>query len=284
MQFIDVKTDFAFKKIFSNLESKDILINFLNAMLDFKKSPIVDLIIVNPYKISNKIKGNSLHVKANLKNNTIVNIDIQVLNLFKFGKLVLSNWAKSYSMQLEHSNSYHELNPLIVLTISNSIIFKNETLKSVVISHFEILEKQHQIPYLEHDFELVFVELPKFVQTDNELSSIRDKWLFFLKNAGNLQYIPDSLVSEETIKEAFKLADNSNLTLDELEIQETQLRCLNDQLQQEKQEALEKTENIAKEAAKATKLQIAKQMLQANVDIALIRQVLEAAEIEDLSD
>ncbi len=31
MSFIDVRTDFAFKKVFGSEESKDILISFLNA-------------------------------------------------------------------------------------------------------------------------------------------------------------------------------------------------------------------------------------------------------------
>jgi predicted transposase/invertase (TIGR01784 family) len=325
MQFIDVKTDFAFKKVFGSLESKDILINFLNAMLDFKENPIVDLTIVNPYQIptTNRLKKSSLHVKANLENDTIVIIDIQVLNIFRFGKLVLSNWAKSYSMQLEQS-SHYELNPVIVLTISDFILFKNKALKSVVISRFDILEKQHHVAYLEQDFELVFVELPKFDQSDTDLISTRDKWLYFLKYAGNLKSLPESLASEEAIQAAFKFADRSCFTVDELEIQETQLRCFNDQqlilarseeaeakialaqksaaeilaklkhiqeekqvLEAEKQAALakaEQAENTAKEAAQATKLQIAKQMLQANVDIALIRQVLEDAELENLND
>ncbi|MCC7429437.1 PD-(D/E)XK nuclease family transposase, partial [bacterium] len=36
MQFINPKTDFAFKKIFGSLESKEILISFLNAILQPK--------------------------------------------------------------------------------------------------------------------------------------------------------------------------------------------------------------------------------------------------------
>jgi len=51
MQFIDVKKDFAFQQIFGSEESKDILISFLNAILDFGDNPIVDLTIINPYQI-----------------------------------------------------------------------------------------------------------------------------------------------------------------------------------------------------------------------------------------
>ncbi|MEW6606702.1 MAG: PD-(D/E)XK nuclease family transposase, partial [bacterium] len=36
MQFLDVKTDFAFKKVFGSKQSKDILINFINSVVKFK--------------------------------------------------------------------------------------------------------------------------------------------------------------------------------------------------------------------------------------------------------
>ena len=36
MQFVDVKTDIAFKKIFGNEQHKEILIGFLNAVLDLQ--------------------------------------------------------------------------------------------------------------------------------------------------------------------------------------------------------------------------------------------------------
>ncbi len=35
MKFLDVKTDYAFKKVFGSDNSKDILISFLNALVEF---------------------------------------------------------------------------------------------------------------------------------------------------------------------------------------------------------------------------------------------------------
>ncbi len=51
MQFLDVKTDFAFKKVFGSEQSKEILIDFLNAIIDFENATITDLTIVDPYQI-----------------------------------------------------------------------------------------------------------------------------------------------------------------------------------------------------------------------------------------
>ncbi|MBW6453363.1 MAG: Rpn family recombination-promoting nuclease/putative transposase, partial [Methyloprofundus sp.] len=50
MKFLDVKTDFAFKKVFGSADSKDLLISFLNAVIEFdSKQIITDLTIVDPY-------------------------------------------------------------------------------------------------------------------------------------------------------------------------------------------------------------------------------------------
>ncbi|OAD20859.1 hypothetical protein THIOM_003412 [Candidatus Thiomargarita nelsonii] len=66
MPFLDVKTDFAFKKVFGSPASKDVLISFLNAVLDFGDNPIADLTIVNPYQMPlvSGLKDTYVDVKA----------------------------------------------------------------------------------------------------------------------------------------------------------------------------------------------------------------------------
>jgi len=335
MQFIDVKTDFAFKKVFGSPASKDILISFLNATLDFGNNPIIDLNIMNPYQIPMVmgLKDTYVDVKAKLKNGTMVIIEMQVLNQTGFGKRILSNWAKAYSTQLDKGDKYEKLKPVIALTITDFILFENPQLESAVITYFGVLEKNHKLPYLEDDFELVFIELPKFEKTESQLSSITDKWIYFLKHAGNLDSIPQILGSEQAISHALSIANASSLTVEESDVQEGKLRWLADHraslervLQAEagervalakeraalaekraalkkaekaaleRQAALEKAEIAASErqaalekaenAENSARLEMAKKMLQAGVDIALIQQVtgLDEVSINKLKD
>ena len=52
MDFLDVKTDYAFKKVFASDKSKHVLISFLNSMIDFEDdAKVKDLTIVNPYQM-----------------------------------------------------------------------------------------------------------------------------------------------------------------------------------------------------------------------------------------
>jgi len=118
MNFLDVKTDYAFKKVFGSENSKEILISFLNAIIyDDSKNKIKDLTIVDPYNIPmiKGVKDTLVDVKAILDDDTKVIIEMQVLNHSGFEKRVLYNAAKNYSIQLDKSEAYHLLNPVIAL-------------------------------------------------------------------------------------------------------------------------------------------------------------------------
>ena len=216
MNFLDIKTDFAFKKVFGSEGSKDLLISFLNSVIEFdQQQTITDLTIVDPYSIPllKGMKDTFVDVKAELSDNTRVIIEMQVLNHEGFEKRVLYNAAKNYSLQLKKGDSYHLLNPVIALTITDFILFKNS---DELINRFKLLEKNHFSQYSD-DIELIFIELPKFNKTEQELISIQDKWVYFIKNAGNLDYMPKNLNQE--LEKAFSIANEANLSEEELELQ-----------------------------------------------------------------
>jgi len=216
MKFLDVKTDFAFKKVFGSADSKDLLINFLNSVIEFEnKRTITDLTIVDPYNIPmlKGMKDTFVDVKAQLNDGSRVIIEMQVLNHEGFEKRVLYNAAKNYSIQLTKGDAYHLLNPVIALTITDFILFDSSP---ELINNFKLLEKKQFIEYSD-DIELVFIELPKFIKTEAELVSVQDKWLYFIKNAGDLDYIPHNL--DQELEKAFSIANEANLSAEELELQ-----------------------------------------------------------------
>ena len=224
--FINPKTDFAFKRIFGSQQSTDILISFLNAILYQGEETIVDLEIIDPYQ-SSRIKGlkdSFLDVRAKLNNQTTVIIEMQVLNVVGFEKRVLYNAAKFYATQLNIGSSYTLLNPVIALTI---VDFEMFPMSSKVISTFTMRERDEMTSYCD-DIELVFIELPKFKKTLETLDSLSDKWIYFLSNANELQSVPSTMDAEPAIQHAFRVAEQSQLSRDELEILERQSMVLND--------------------------------------------------------
>jgi predicted transposase/invertase (TIGR01784 family) len=67
LQFADVKTDIAFRKIFGNEPHKEILIGFLNAVLDFQgERRIREIALKNPWQAPDLplLKETILDIKA----------------------------------------------------------------------------------------------------------------------------------------------------------------------------------------------------------------------------
>jgi predicted transposase/invertase (TIGR01784 family) len=224
--YINPKTDFAFKKIFGSKKSKDILISFLNAILYQERPIIKDLEILDPYQAP-RIKGmkdSYLDVKATLTTNTTVIIEMQVLNVLGFEKRVLYNAAKAFSTQLNVGEDYTLLNPVIALTITDFEMFANG---SKIISRFVLKEKEDLTTYSD-DIELVFVELPKFGKSLEELDTLVDKWLYFLRSANQLDTIPPTMGEVPAITHAFEVARQSKLSRKELELLEKREMFIHD--------------------------------------------------------
>lgn len=171
MRFLDVKTDYAFKRVFGSENSKPVLISFLNAILDYQgELAIVDLTIVDPYQIPmlKGMKDTYVDVKAILGNGKHVIIEMQVLNVAGFEKRILHNAAKEYATQLLQGENYALLNPVIALTFTDFRLFEDS---EDYISRFRLLERERFIEYSD-DVELIFVELPKFSLELEDLQSI----------------------------------------------------------------------------------------------------------------
>jgi predicted transposase/invertase (TIGR01784 family) len=271
--FINPKTDFAFKKIFGSKESKDILISFLNAILYNEQDSIQDLIILDPYQAPRikGIKDSYLDVKATLKDGKTVIIEMQVLNVLGFEKRVLYNAAKAFSIQLGVGEDYTLLNPVIALTITDFEMFAgNER----IISRYRLKEKDDLTDYSD-DIELVFVELPKFTKPLEDLESLMDKWLYFLKSASQLETVPSSMKAVPAIEHAFVVAQQSRLSRKELEILEKRQMFLHDS-----RNAILKARQ---EGQREKALEIARQLLDV-LDVETISQTtgLSLSEIQQL--
>ncbi len=292
MEFLDVKTDFAFKKVFGSEQSKEILISFLNSIIDFSDgSKIEDLTIVDPYQIPllKGMKDTYVDVKAVLSNQARVIIEMQVLNFEGFEKRVLYNAAKTYSTQLKKAESYPKLEPVIALTITDFVMFREI---DKIITYFKLREKETLIEYSD-DIELIFAELPKFTKSESELKTITDKWLYFIKNAGSLEYIPKTITDKE-IREAFDIANTASLTEEEYELQFKRKDFIYiqkssiEKAEKEAKEAIEKAEKEAKEAIekgrKEERIEIAKKSLKQGLNCKIISLItgLSKEEIERL--
>ena len=96
---------------------------------------------------------------------------MQVLNVLGFEKQVPYNAAKAFSIQLGVGEDYTLLNPIIALTITDFEMFPGN---DRILSRYRLKEKDDLTDYSD-DIELVFVELPKFKKTLDDLETLVDK-------------------------------------------------------------------------------------------------------------
>jgi predicted transposase/invertase (TIGR01784 family) len=217
MEFADVKNDIAFRKIFGNDNRKETLISFLNAVLAFKgKQKIVEVKIMNPYQLP-KLRGGKvsiIDVKATDQAGRHYIVEMQVGELDGFAKRVLFYFSKSYSEQIKRGDFYRQLKPVIFIGILDYAFSDNPK----YISRHRILDVEtHE--HLLQDVEFNFVELPKFNKELNELETLTEKWIYFIKNAENLDVIPEN-VDDEGLKSAYQEANKHTWTPEELEAYE----------------------------------------------------------------
>lgn len=283
MKFVDPKTDIAFKKIFGNDAHKNILIEFLNEILELD-APIVSVTINNSYQVP-RLKGlkeTTLDVKATDKLKREFIVEMQVEKESAFVKRAVYYSAKSYSQQLKKAQKYHSLKPVIFLGILDFSIFEHDD----VISRHLILNKKTQQHDLK-DLEFNFIELPKFTKSESELETPAEKWIYFLQHADDLDHVPEN-ANTPALQEAYEVAAQHTWTAEELDIYEAQefkIAVDANVLESARMEALEQGKLEGKlEGEKLKTLEIAKNLLATGLDIEIIAKTtgLTHTEIEHL--
>ncbi len=214
MEFADVKNDIAFRKIFGNEAKKEILISFLNAILKLEgKQKIAWVEILNPYQVPIVLgaKSTVLDIKAKDETGKEYIVEMQVTDKIGFAKRVVFYTAKSYSSQLNVGENYAQLKPTIFIGILNFTFLEGEH----YLSRHLILDVETQEHKLK-DLDFNFIELPKFDKELDELKNLTEKWVYFIKNAENLRFIPSN-TDDEGLKLAYTEADRHTWTRKDLE-------------------------------------------------------------------
>jgi predicted transposase/invertase (TIGR01784 family) len=213
MKFVDIKNDIAFRKIFGNENKKEILISFLNAVLELPKGKKIKIVeIKNPYQLPEikDLKSSILDVRATDERDISYIVEMQVEEPDGFDKRVQYYTAKQYSSQIEIGEDYPKLNQVIFIGILNFKFFEGT---DYLTKHLIINQKTGNQEL--KDIEFNFIELPKFFKKQNELKTLIEKWTFFIQNAPNLNVIPSN-TDDKGLKHAYEDADKHNWTKEEL--------------------------------------------------------------------
>jgi predicted transposase/invertase (TIGR01784 family) len=202
-RYLDPTNDVAFKKIFGTDDHKPLLISFLNATLGLTGQEMIQTIEFLQKEQVPQIKDNKLtilDVKCKTGQGTIFIVEIQNKVVPEFLKRTQYYASHCYVNQLNSGSTYLELSPVVLLAIVNYTLFPNKTGR--VVSFHKTLDVESH----EHDHQAIsyaYIELPKFEKKEDELQTVQDKWIFFLKNWKHSKEIPKS-VQEKEIIEAYQ--------------------------------------------------------------------------------
>jgi predicted transposase/invertase (TIGR01784 family) len=100
---------------------------------------------------------------------------------------------------------------------------KNTTQQVVHI--VDLKNQENQVFYDKLQF--VYVEMPRFTKTENELETRLDKWLYFIKNLEDFDAIPN-LFKDDIFLQAFDAAAIASYTISERNKYEASLKTYRD--------------------------------------------------------
>jgi len=182
MKRLKVKNDFIFRKIFGQSENKDILISFLNAVLELEGEKRLDDIEILDIKLKKEgidDKQGILDLRARTIKGEQINIEVQLINQYNMDKRTLFYWSKIFTEQLKEGQPFNELKK----TISINILDFNYIGVDEYHSVFHLWEDTYKGYKLTDVLEIRFLELPKFRKARPDFSKPLDRWLIFIEES-----------------------------------------------------------------------------------------------------
>ena len=284
---ISIRRDEVFKIIFGSNSNKYFLKSFLEAIL---KKEITDIKVKSEVSLEKKFEKSKLikvDILAEIDKKELVNIEVQNKKDYNIIKRGQAHASKIYYNTLEEGFDYDVAKKTIIIWLLDHDIFKDgpyhEISKTVRGSNGEILSD---------DITYHYIQLEKFYNQIEEISTEEEQWLAYLSCQLNKEELEEVFAMNENIRDVDKMAEE---VLKDRELWE----AINDKIMAKNLELLKleyahdegkaegKIEGKAEGKAEGKKekaIQIAKKMKESNLDIELISKItdLTKEEIEKL--
>ncbi|MGB3786590.1 MAG: Rpn family recombination-promoting nuclease/putative transposase [Phormidesmis sp.] len=222
-------TDFGFKRVFGTEPNKALLIDFLNTLL-----PEHHRIKAVTFKNTENLGSTALDRKAIFdiycqgENGDRFIVDMKILgqkakqNYFKDRSIYYSTFP--IQEQAQQGDWNYQLAAVYTVGVLD-FIFEDHRNNDTLLHIVELKDQECKVFYDKLKF--IYIELPKFNKTLNELESRFDKWLFVLKHLAELTDQPIPL-RESLFDQLFSVAEIANFSPTEQETYENSLKYYRD--------------------------------------------------------
>jgi len=294
-RYINFFTDFGFKKLFGSEPNKDLLIDFLNELLKGREAPIKTLTFkktehLGACEVDRKAIFD-LYCESESGEKFIVELQKAKQKFFKDRSIFYATFP--IQEQAQRGDWDFRLKAVYTIGILD-FVFDEDKDDDKYFYDVKLTEQEtHEVFCDKLNF--IYIEMPKFNKTEDELETRMDKWLFAIKNLYKLDDIPGKL-REKVFERFFEIAEIAHMDPDERTSYESSLkyyRDMNNVVETAKGEGWDEglAEGIEKglqeglkEGRKAQAVEIAKNCLKNGMDIKTIAQItgLSTDEIEKL--
>lgn len=224
-KYVNPFTDFGFKKLFGTEPNKEFLISFLNTLLP-EEHQIESLTYSTQEKLGFGIVDRRaiFDLFCIAKNGTTFIVEVQKAkqDFFKdrsvfYATFPIQDQAKKgiWNFELTH-----------VYTIGILDFIFDETKENTdVLTTVKLKNHKNQIFYDKLTF--IYLEMPKFNKSEEELTSNFDKWMYVFKHLPDLEKLP-KVLQEKLFKRFFEQAKIANFNREERKDYEESLKVYRD--------------------------------------------------------
>ncbi|MEM7729286.1 MAG: Rpn family recombination-promoting nuclease/putative transposase [Pseudomonadota bacterium] len=208
-KYIDPLTDFGFKRLFGTEPNKALLIDFLNTLLP-DHHHIQDVTFKNPEFIGRTWADRKaifdIYCQTDLGERIVVEIQKAKQQFFKDRSVYYSTFP--IQEQARQGPWDYELTAVYTVGVLDFIFDEHKQEETII--HTVALKDQHcQVFYDKLKF--IYIELPKFTKTVDELETQTDKWLFVLRHLAQFDS-PPSRLQEGVFQQLFEVARIANFS------------------------------------------------------------------------
>lgn len=251
-KYINPFTDYGFKKLFGEEPNKDLLLDFLNVLLKEEQGEIIDLTYLkNEHLGTGEMDRKAifdLYCENGKGEKFIVELQKTKQNFFKDRTVYYSTFP--IREQAKRADWNYELNAVYTVAILDFVFDEDKADPNKFRYDIKLTDTEtNKVFYDKLTF--IYLEMPKFNKTVEELETRFDKWLYVIRNLNRLDKVPDKL-RERVFEKLFETAEIAKFTPDQVRYYEDSLkyyRDLKNSLDTAKQEGKEQREiEIAKRA------------------------------------
>lgn len=202
-RYVNFYTDFAFKKLFGTEINKELLVSFLNALLQGREE-IREITYLNTEHLGTLEYDRRAVFDAYCTNEKgeyfLVEMQKGEQQFFKDRSLYYSAFA--IREQAPRGEWDYGLKGIYTIGILNFKIFEHDADYRHEVKLMDVATKQ--VFYDKLTF--IYLEMPKFTKTEKDLETLSDKWLYAIKNLAALMERPATL-QEKVFAHLFEAAE-----------------------------------------------------------------------------